>query len=401
MNNINIISKYYNAAAKMFLNIFIFLFLVNICLFMVFKINTYFSDVKNNNPVIDKYGISPLKGMYPTLSEKDIINLLSETWSRPFIFEPFTLFKERPYKGHYVNVDNNGFRLTKNQGPWPPSLDNLNIFVFGGSTTFGYGVPDDKTITSFLQEYLSDRLKQDVRVYNFGRGNYYSLQERVLFENLLISGFIPDLAIFIDGLNDFYFIDGNPAHMDLFEQMNFSSREGTVVFKTLVKLIYELPMVRFANHLKDLFREFLKQTNHPEIYDNVNGKILIDKSKITSVINRYLENKKIIEVIAKKYNTKSVFVWQPVPGFKYDLKYHLFIGDYLKKLNYMHNGYLYMEELVKNKSLGNNFLWTADMQESFKKPLYIDNHHYSIEMSEIFASTIGQLLLDRNLLTAN
>ena len=131
------------------------------------------------------------------------MHLLKETWSRPFMYEPFTQFKERPYRGNYVNIDNNGFRYTKNQGPWPPQSQNINIFLFGGSTTFGYGVSDNQTIASYLQQYLNEKLGRNVRVYNFGRGFYYLSQERVLYEQLLTSGFVPDIAIFIDGLNDF------------------------------------------------------------------------------------------------------------------------------------------------------------------------------------------------------
>ena len=36
-------------------------------------------------------------------------------------------------------------------------------------------------------------------VYNFGCGRYYSTQERVLFEQLVSSGAVPDLAVFLDG----------------------------------------------------------------------------------------------------------------------------------------------------------------------------------------------------------
>ena len=69
----------------------------------------------------------------------------------------------------YINVDENGFRMTKNQGPWLPSPKYFNVFLFGGSTTFGYGIPDHQTIASYLQEFLSIvPLGKEARVYNFG-----------------------------------------------------------------------------------------------------------------------------------------------------------------------------------------------------------------------------------------
>ena len=46
---------------------------------------------------------------------------------------------------------------------------------------------------------------REPRVYNFGRGSYYSSQERILFEQLAVAGHVPDLAVFIDGGSDFVF----------------------------------------------------------------------------------------------------------------------------------------------------------------------------------------------------
>src|SRR6185503_15185425 len=103
-------------------------------------------------------------------------------------YEAFTQFCERPFHGRFVNVSENGFRVSAQQGPWPPDADNFNIFLFGGSTTFGYGLPDSQTVASYLQDDLAARSSPHVRVYNFGRGSYVSEQERVLFEELLLAG---------------------------------------------------------------------------------------------------------------------------------------------------------------------------------------------------------------------
>src|SRR5712692_8851921 len=50
-----------------------------------------------------------------------------------------------------------------------------------------------------------------VRVYKFGAGYYFSTGERVQFEQLLLAGSVPDVAVFVDGLNDFFQPDGVPA----------------------------------------------------------------------------------------------------------------------------------------------------------------------------------------------
>ena len=398
------ISRTYNAIAIMFFNICIFILFINICLFVIFEIKDNFFYTPKINPVAEKYDNPSLQQVYPQLNGEAISSLLDETWSRPYVYETFTLFKESPFKGHYVNVDKEGFRITKNQGPWPLDLKNLNIFLFGGSTTFGYGLPDDQTIASYLQEFMVNKLNQTVCVYNFGRGSYYSQQERVLFEKLLISGFIPDLTIFIDGFNDFYLNDNRPAFSDRFEHFFIERKQGKA--PTDFKLIDRLPMIRIAKYIKHKLQASQDKPDNIDMANsamnyNDNKKAAdqnINKSDITKVIKRYIENKKIIEAIAKAYAVKTVFVWQPVSSYKYDLSYHLFASTNLLD-KYLQYGYRNMEEIVKNKSLGENFLWIADMQENLHKPLYIDKVHYSAEMSEMVAVNIGNLLLEHNLLT--
>src|SRR6516165_10527591 len=135
------------------------------------------ASLRTANPVAQRYGDERLAKVYPGKTPQEINDLLSETWSRPFIYETFTQFAERPFRGRYVNVDAAGFRFSAGQGPWPPDPRALNVFVFGGSGTFGYGVADSETIPSRLQEELRRRNGQPITIYNFGRGSYYSTQE--------------------------------------------------------------------------------------------------------------------------------------------------------------------------------------------------------------------------------
>ncbi len=114
-----------------------------------------------------------------------------------------TQFKEAPFHGRYVNVDPSGFRASTPQGPWPPDPANFNIFLFGGSTTFGYGLSDDETLSSAIQHLLSRTSARPVFAYNFGRGSYFSTQELMLYYRLLASGSVPQVVVFVDGLNDF------------------------------------------------------------------------------------------------------------------------------------------------------------------------------------------------------
>ena len=203
----------YRSTVVIVANTLVLLVLLNAILFVVFLTKDRF-----NRRAVEQRNESALATVYPDLSRQDRDDLLTESHRVTLVYDPFTQYRERPSQGRFVNVDAQGFRTSKNQGPWPPRSIDLNVFMFGGSTTFGYLVPDHQTIASYLQEYLAEKSERTIRVYNFGHGYYYSVQERALYEQLLASGVIPDLAIFVDGLNDFYFHDNEPTLTDQFRQ---------------------------------------------------------------------------------------------------------------------------------------------------------------------------------------
>jgi hypothetical protein len=58
------------------------------------------------------------------------------------------------------------------------------------------------TIASYIQQAAAQSAGDAIRVYNFGRPGYTSTQEMLLYLWLLRSGFVPTIAVFIDGLNE-------------------------------------------------------------------------------------------------------------------------------------------------------------------------------------------------------
>jgi hypothetical protein len=340
-----------------------------------------------------RYGEALLKRLYSSMNEDEILDLLMETWSRPYVFEDYTHFKERPYTGKYVNVDCHGFRKSKNQAPWPPDREKFFvIFIFGGSTAFGYGVSDDQTIASHFQECFPTRgSKKAAAVYNFGRGHYYSTQERILFEQLVATHHLPDIALFIDGLNEFFYY-GN---------------EGTAISASFEKY---LAGDIYGLWLKDLKKRSPVIQTFRDIRKTVKDKLLKatpdkqkeryrehDPVKLARCIERFTVNKKMIEAVASFFNTKSIFVWQPVPTYQYNLELHPFAKADFGRHGYSAFGYPLMFEYIQTHPLGENFLWCAHIQEGAVEPLYVDIAHYSPMMSKMVARTIYDLAIEKRL----
>jgi len=129
----------------------------------------------------------------------------------------------------------------------------------------------------------------------------------VLFARLLTAGAVPDVAVFVDGLNDFFFYDDRPALTPMLEQWVAESngpRETDVA-----ELVRRLPVVDLvARHLP----------GPPAAMLGKPAPVVDPKTAIRRVIARYLANKRAIEGMAKRFGVRPVFVWQPVPTWKYD-----------------------------------------------------------------------------------
>ncbi|HJQ33070.1 MAG TPA: SGNH/GDSL hydrolase family protein [Pyrinomonadaceae bacterium] len=391
--------RLYRGAAVILLNTVVLLLAINVLLLIPIAIK----DSVNGGRVAGEYRHvdagrwAALERVYPGLSREEIQTLLNETYSpaRAFAYEPFTEFRERPYAGRYVNVDAGGFRLTKGQGPWPPDREKyFNVFLFGGSTTFGFGVPDAETVASHLQTLLSGRGPvKEVRVYNFGRGSYYSTQERILFEKLVAAGFRPDVAVFIDGLNDSHHYDDRPSSAARVE----SALEGRPAAVTNV--LTKVPMVRAALAAGRWLGVGSSDEPAREWAETPQDRAACgDEAVLLSVVNRYVENKRISEAVAAAYGVKTLFVWQPVAVYKYDQRYNLFAADDHPRKACVEGAYPLMAKFAAQHPLGDNFLWGADIQQGVPEPLYVDALHYSGKMSELFARSIADALNERALL---
>jgi len=375
------LKRWYVVLAIGFFNAILLLVLINLALYDVLRLRH-----PAPNPALnftEHFNSDKLQAAYPGWSEQDVRALLKETprEDREFEYEPWTGFRERPFHGRFVNIDPAGFRLVKDQAPWPSRPDATNVFVFGGSTAFGWYLPDDETIPSYLQEWTAQHASQQrVAVYNFARPAYFSSQELALFQQLLRTGHVPQIAVFIDGLNDFILSDGVPKFTtDLREFM-----DGKVQSNPLAKL----PMVRAAHWLVDRFAKPEPATSRPAAPNYA------DPAVLNEVADRWLANKKMIESLAAAYGVRTIFVWQPIPLYKYDLRYHFFLHDDQAFGGFIRAryGYALMDDLRAQGKLG-DVLWLADMQQDKHENLYVDSVHYSAAFSKEIAGRMGDYML--------
>jgi lysophospholipase L1-like esterase len=400
---LHVVRKVYRGLALIVLNTIIAVIILNLALVIHARWKEHTG--KQELRIITQYGMPLLRQAYTNMSEESMRQMLKETYTRQYEFEPFTQFKERPFSGRFVNVDEAGFRKSSDQGPWPISAANFNIFLFGGSTMFGYGVTDDETVASRLQAALAGKTPRPCKVYNFGRGHYYSAQERILFEQLLSAGAIPDMVLFMDGLNDFHRLDNKPYNWGVLHDL-VDHRLGVVQFvenSTIKRWFPVLDVLNtFATRSNDSVTHPSKTNLNSSAGNAVDVRIKKPENRhaIKNVVKRYLRTTKMIDGMASVYGIKAVFVWQPVPTYKYDINYHLFAGHRrdFQETEFCRFGHEYLKDLFSMQPAPTNFLWCSDMQENLKESLYVDKLHYSARMSDLLARKIASMLVERQLI---
>jgi len=302
--------------------------------------------------VFARYGQATIESAYPGWSTSDLRALLAETHTA-MVFEPFTQYREAPRSGRYVNVHEAGFRVSTNQSRWPPAADRPTVFVFGGSTTFGYGVPDSETIPSNLQQRIDE-----VQVYNFGRSGYFSSGELALFQSLARQGFVPTVAVFIDGLNEFVHWDGKPLFTDRLAAFVAGTREPSLFGRLWGRLAgTSLPPA------------VVSARPDPDV-----------------AISRWRLNKRFIDAVSRDLGVVPVFVWQPVPSFEYG--FHFLKGKPAADLvsggsaDFVRTGY---EAFSTARGAMPDVIWLAELQKDRSENLYVDQVHYSGEFSRDIA----------------
>jgi hypothetical protein len=374
---LRVLRKFYTGLAVTLLNCAVFFLILNLFLALALP-------HRSQNP-ITKYGLDKVLKLYPGWKEADVRELLNETWEGTGTFEhhPFAQFKNGPFHGKYITVIEPGFRVVKEQAPWPPSPARTNIFFFGGSTAFGLGVTTEQTAASYLQTLAQQTPRnKPVAVYNFGVPSYFNSQEVAYLFDLLAKGIVPDAAVFLDGLNDLSHVD-TPSLTHQIDR--FLRGQAWRDF-----LYQKFPVVRVTYDSLDRMRA------HGAPASLGAGKQQAQR-QADAAISRWCHEKRMLDSVATTFGFPVVLAWQPIPQYHYDLHSHALCGDRgdacFDDLELYRYGYGRMESLYQRGNLGADFLWLADMQINRNQNFYIDSVHYTPGFNQEIASRIYAALL--------
>jgi hypothetical protein len=295
---------------------------------------------------------------------------------RYFQYEPWVGFKETPREGRYINVSPDGYRRT--QGT--PAMPDHWVFLLGGSTTFGIGVADSQTIATYLQARLSKTYGESAfGVRNFGRAYYYSSQEYVLLWTLLQQGVRPDVVVFFDGMNEGqtspYYVD---EMRSVFERSQDETANAVPVGELFRDMAVETPIYPYLRSLY-LRRLYNEQSREVRTVDRMKA-----GTTARDIHRQYEQNNAATRILCEQYHIDSLFVVQPIPGYRNDYKTHVFLKDPVNP--FMTEVVTLLDSSTADKP---DRISLTPLLAGYKKQPFVDRLHYSPEVNRMIAEGIA------------
>ena len=109
--------------------------------------------------IVNNFNLDFINNVYGEDNFNDYSQVISQL-NKPLIYSPFIEFKENFRNHKFVTVNKNGIRCNKNfiKSCDSPQGGKNEIWIFGGSTIFGYGVKNDETVPAYLDEMFQDKI---------------------------------------------------------------------------------------------------------------------------------------------------------------------------------------------------------------------------------------------------
>jgi hypothetical protein len=307
--------------------------------------------------------------------------------SRMYVYQPWVGFSERVFHSPLLNVDpGEPLPTRRTVEPAGVAASNKTIWLFGGSTQFGWGVPDNQTIASHLSAILSTG-PTHYTVVNHGHTEFYFSQEAILFATLLRHGRKCDIAVFLDGLNDSQRSLGDAPVLADRTADGFLEEEDAAAAESS-RYVFITPLFPPVRVLNGLLRRLVPVSS---LQANPEAERLSRTKYDPVAIYRF--NMSIIQDIAETQNIHVSFYWQPT-SFDY------IAGADKRRKDLPAFGNIPSLNVAVCQTIKNSrFHFIADMfKEDGYETTYVDWGHYGDEGNLRVAQVIADGLKNDGLL---
>ena len=214
-------------------------------------------------------------------------------------YRPFGLWRSRPFAGRTIVVGADGLRRTLHSR----CPADQTVFLFGGSSVWGFGAPDWETLPSHLAASY-EAADRPACVVNYGEDSWRTAQGAIELLLELRRGRRPDWVVFVNGCNDVF----------------------TPFFLTGQAEV-EWDFARAKPWLEELARPgrgsfaFLQATNTWALFQRTRARLARGSSYpappdpgglAAAVAQAYLRDMDVVEALGRSYGFRPLFVLQPL-----------------------------------------------------------------------------------------
>jgi hypothetical protein len=305
--------------------------------------------------------------------------------SNKVLYHPFVLWRRAAYQGDQISINQDGVRQTLHT---QCDGNAQTIWMFGDSVMWGVGTPDGETIPSFVAEDY-EKTGKPVCIVNYAEKGWSSTQEMIGFIELLKHATRkPDIVFFYDGGSE-AFVAYQSGQADM--HSNYGS------FKNFLDNWSTTHEAGFAYlHETNTYRLLEKIANRTPFHNKTktDSKKLDVETISSAVVQNYLQNVDIIDLLSKQYGFRAVFAWYPNLAVSrkqltpYEQQVLRFSDQEFPDMAEMYQAVYGKSGEIKRT----NFYNLAGLVDDQKASLYIGISHMNPEGDRIVAGRLFDLL---------
>src|ERR1700687_133217 len=307
------------------------------------------------------------------------------------VYVPFRLWATTDWHGKYINNDDS------ESGAWRRTVNPLrsdcsekrkvNVWIFGGSTVYGTGVPDGATIPSYLSRTLNVAGSPCTIVTNGGVEGYVSNQELLQLMERLKSGELPDVVVFYDGVNDASAAGASPGPPNA--HFYFGAIKNRIEGSLSGRL------------------DFVQDSLNMRVVGGVRGSLRPkrpvalpveeERAKAAASLDNYEANLRLARALSKALNFELYCFWQPLLYYAHKplvpFETNVFAVN-KSDANVRWSSVIarVYEEADRRAAQGSDFFFLGGLFDSVAEPVYIDEAHLGPRGNELVAQFIAKYL---------
>lgn len=311
----------------------------------------------------------------------------------------YRLIPSRTYAlwGGQVAIDRNGFRSPRDI-PLVKPPDSVRVMLVGGSTAFGWGVPDGQDIAAHMQNVLdASGDPGHYEVVNTGVPYYTSFQELNWYVHALWA-FKPDILVVLHGHNDALYAvvrgsewrsvtEGDVGEIPFMPVDAASTRAPT-------------PFLESALMRSALYRQIHRRFREP-VLEPLPGVGTPARSETGNVdrrcIEQFVRHSSLIAGAAGREGTRTIFALQPViyvgkPPTSPEQRILNRLQKYVEPVRQL------WPELQASAVRGESGPVHLDLTEifsGFSDTAYLDNCHYTASANKVLAERLARAVTEQ------